>query len=120
MKYVSISDARKRFASMVDQAERTIVLRNNEPVAAIVGFEDFQALVASQIRERDPDRLARLVQTHRRIQAGDRRGLVEFSEGGVEDLLALAESMAEADASGDGEKAPRPTSTAKSRSETAD
>lgn len=95
MKYVSVSDARKHFPRMVGQVERTIVLRNNEPVAAIVGFQDFQALVAAQVRERDLESFARLVEKHRQVQAGDRSDLIDFSEGDVDDLLSLADREVE-------------------------
>lgn len=98
MKYVSVSEARKRFASLVDGTERKIVLRNNEPVAAILSFDDFEALVAAQVRERDPEHLARLAKAHARVQAGDYAGLVDFSAGDADDLLALAHSMLDEEA----------------------
>lgn len=112
MKYVSISEARKRFANLIDEAGRKIVLRNNEPVAAIIPFNDFEALVAAQIRERDPEHLARLTKAHARVQAGDHTGLVDFSEGDADDLLALAHSMLDEEA-GPAAKAKEPAAKAK-------
>lgn len=93
MKYVSISDARKQLADLVDSVERTIVVRNNHPVAAILHMDDFEALIAAQAREHDPQRLALLVEAHREVQAGRRQGVVDFSQGEVEELLDLADRM---------------------------
>jgi prevent-host-death family protein len=93
MKYVSISDARKQLADLVGSVERTIVVRNNHPVAAILNMDDFEALVAAQLRERDPQRLSRLIEAHREVQSGRRAGLVDFSQGDADELLDLADRM---------------------------
>jgi prevent-host-death family protein len=97
MKYVSISDARKRLADLVGSVERTMVVRNNRPVAVILHMEDYEALVAAQAREHDPQRLARLVEAHREVQAGRRQGVVDFSRGDAEELLELADRLAAED-----------------------
>jgi hypothetical protein len=62
-------------------------------------MDDFESLVAAQIRERDPRRLARLIEAHREVRAGRRTGLVDFSRGDAEDLLDLVDRL-----EADGEK----------------
>lgn len=94
MKYVSVSDARRNLANLVDQVERTIVVRNNKPVAAILHMDDFEALVSAQARARDPEQLLRLVEARREVEEGPPGATVDFSRGSAEELLDLAEEAA--------------------------
>lgn len=91
MKYVSVSDARQNLANLVDQVERTIVVRNNKPVAAILHMDDFEALLTAQAREREPERLLRLVEAHREVEEGRPGARFDFSRGSADELLDLAE-----------------------------
>jgi prevent-host-death family protein len=90
MKYVSVSDARRNLASLVDQVERTIVVRNNKPVAAILHMDDFEALLSAQARARDPERVLRLLEARREVEEGRPGATVDFSRGSAEELLDLA------------------------------
>ncbi len=94
MKYVSFSDARRHLTRLVDQVERTIVIRNNKPVAAILHMDDYEALLGAQARERDPQRQLDLLHAQREVKTQTPGARVEFSEGDVDELLALAETEA--------------------------
>lgn len=94
MKYVSVSDARRNLASLVDQVERTIVVRNNKPVAAILHMDDFEALLTAQARARDPERLLRIAEARRDAEEGRPGATIDFSRGSAEELLDLVKEAA--------------------------
>src|SRR5688572_19468264 len=75
MKYLTITAVRASLLRLVDDlTERTAIMRNGQPVAVLLDFEDYRALCASQALARDPERLAEIQAVARRVRAGDLSG----------------------------------------------
>ena len=89
MEYLGITDARNRLSSLIEETQRTVIVRNNQPRAVLVPIDDYRSLVLAQARLSDPKHVQRLLERHRAVMAGDLEGTVEFDEGGVEELMEL-------------------------------
>lgn len=79
MKYVSMSEARDDLPALLDSPERVILTRNGKPVAVLVSLEEFRVMRATQALAGVPDELARILESHRRVQGGDLSTVVELS-----------------------------------------
>jgi len=71
MRFMNISKARQNLAELVGQAGRTTITKNGEPVSVLLPAEDYRALVVTQTLAKDPAALARMVEAHRKVSAGD-------------------------------------------------
>jgi uncharacterized protein YjbJ (UPF0337 family)/PHD/YefM family antitoxin component YafN of YafNO toxin-antitoxin module len=81
MKYLTVTKARASFLRLVDNlAERTAIMRNGQPVAVLLDFDDYRGLCAAQALARDPERLAEIQAVARRVRAGDLTGFEEAPE----------------------------------------
>lgn len=94
MEYIGITDARNRLSSLVDGAQRTVIVRNNQPRAILLPIDDYRSLVLAQARLSDPEHVAKLLERHRAVMAGELEGTVDFSAGGVDELMELVERKA--------------------------
>jgi len=75
MKYLTVTNARASFLRLVDDlAERIAIMRNGQPVAVLLDFDDYRALCAAQAFTRDPERLAEIQAVAHRVRAGDLSG----------------------------------------------
>lgn len=77
--YVTMSMARDRMPELVESSERVVITRNGLPAAVLLGIDDFRALQAAQTLLADPEALGALLDTHRRVQAGDTRGMQDLA-----------------------------------------
>src|SRR5262245_40434300 len=82
MKYLNVTQARASLLRLVDQLdERTTIMRNGQPVAVLLDFDDYRALITAQALARDPERLVEIQKVARRVRAGDLKDFKEMSEG---------------------------------------
>jgi len=93
MKYLNVTTARTLLLRLVDHlSERIAIMRNSQPVAVLLDFDDYRALVAAQALARDPERLVEMQAIARRFRAGDRTGFQPASA-----VLAAAPAMPDGD-----------------------
>lgn len=88
--FVSISEAKATLPKIVDAVAPTVVLRHNEPVAAVLPIEKYNDLLALEVLIRDNEMMDRL---RERVQTARRTPIEEL--GTMEDLEGLYASLNE-------------------------
>ncbi|MCP5426166.1 MAG: type II toxin-antitoxin system Phd/YefM family antitoxin [Gammaproteobacteria bacterium] len=78
MKYVSVTEARAQLPSLVDAPGDVVLTRQGQPVAVLMPIEEYRATQALLSLARQPERLAEILDAHRRVQHGDLEEFVEF------------------------------------------
>lgn len=78
MKYLNLSAARSSLPSLVDDAERVVIMRGSQPVAVLVNIDDYRAMQIMQTLAAEPSTLQKIMHTHERVRSGDLEGLEEF------------------------------------------
>ncbi len=69
MIWKTISEARKELPSLLDSAARVTVTRHGKPAAVILDYADYRQLMTAWELAKDPQRLQRLVASHRRFES---------------------------------------------------
>jgi PHD/YefM family antitoxin component YafN of YafNO toxin-antitoxin module len=81
MKYINVSTARASLLRLVDDIdERTAIMRNGQPVAVLLDFDDYQGLCAAEALARDPQRLAAIRAVAQRVSEGNLDGFEQVPD----------------------------------------
>jgi len=102
-RFTSISKARARLAALVQDPQATVLLRQNEPVAALVSIEDYNDFMALQRLVRHPalfDRLRASAKKSRETPISKLRNLQDIERRLGKDLGKARSSGAEGSRSG--------------------
>ncbi|MEP6934173.1 MAG: type II toxin-antitoxin system Phd/YefM family antitoxin [Nitrospirota bacterium] len=81
MKYINVTTARASLLRLVDDIdERTAIMRNGQPVAVLLDFDDYQGLCAAEALARDPQRLAAIRAVAQRVSEGNLDGFEQVPD----------------------------------------
>ena len=94
MRHLSITEVRTQLPNLLESTERIVITRNGQPMAVVLGIDDFRALQAVQALARNPGALRDVLTAHTRVLG---RGDLE----GLEDFVPAAEKPAVARRGGD-------------------
>ncbi len=80
MKFIPVTEARGQLPELLASAERVALTRNGRPVGVLLRYDDYEALQAMLALAQEPQRLARILAGHARVQGGELNEFVELDE----------------------------------------
>lgn len=78
MEYATVSMARNQIPDLAKSSESTVLTHNGEPVAVLVPMREYRAIQALLKLAAHPDRFARVMSAHERVQRGELDGFAEL------------------------------------------
>lgn len=70
MRYLSVSDARRMLADLIDAADGTVITRHGSPVSVLIDYDRYRSMELDFAFLHDPD-AARILHQHQQVQAGE-------------------------------------------------
>ena len=71
MRTMTLTEARAHMSELADPVDETLLMRNGEPVAVVLGIDAYRSYRTLLELAQDPERYQRVLTAHRRVQAGN-------------------------------------------------
>ncbi len=80
MKFIPVTEARGQLPELLASAERVALTRNGRPVGVLLRYDDYEALQAMLALAQKPQRLARILAGHARVQRGELDEFIDLDD----------------------------------------